>query len=117
MTDAILPATRKHKEPSTALALRQQEPDYARLVAVAPSSSCIYPINTNAPIHILRLPEVMKRVGICRASIYQHIAAGSFPKQISLGARSVGWLEHEIDAWLAAKIQVRGKGTKLLTDH
>lgn len=92
------------------LALRQQEPDYARLVAVAPSGSC----EASQPIQILRLPDVMKRVGLCRASIYQHIAEGSFPKQISLGARAVGWLEHEIDAWLAAMIRVRGEKARPL---
>ncbi len=69
------------------------------------------------PIRILRLPDVIDRVGICRASIYQHMAAGLFPKTISLGARSVGWLEHEIDAWLTAKIHTRGKDVKLLTSH
>ena len=113
MTKINLPATYKSKKPSTTLAMRQQEPDYARLVTVAPSSSC----GASPSIHILRLPEVMKRVGICRASIYQHMAAGVFPKSISLGARAVGWLEHEIDAWLVAKIQARGKDPKLLTSH
>ena len=73
--------------------------------------------SSEAHIRILRLPEVMKRVGICRALIYQHMAAGVFPKSISLGARAVGWLEHEIDAWLTAKIQARGKNVHFLTDH
>ena len=71
----------------------------------------------HTPIRILRLPDVMDRVGICRASIYQHMAAGLFPKTIPLGARSVGWLEHEIDAWLAAQIQARGKDARFLTSH
>ena len=47
------------------------------------------------------------RVGLKRASIYQHMAAGSFPKQIALGIRAVGWLESEIDAWLAVRIHAR----------
>jgi len=54
---------------------------------------------------ILRLPEVKARVGLCRASIYQRITEGSFPKQISLGIRAVGWLEHEIEAWIAERIK------------
>jgi len=111
MTEPNLPTLNRQK--TTTPTLRQQEPDYARLVAVAASSSC----GASPTIHILRLPEVMKRVGICRASIYQHMAAGVFPKTISLGARSVGWLEHEIDAWLAAKIQARTKDARLLTPH
>ena len=64
-------------------------------------------ITTPAPARILRLPEVIDRVGLRRASIYQHIAAGSPPKQITLGVRAVGWLESEIDAWLAVRINAR----------
>jgi prophage regulatory protein len=60
------------------------------------------------PIRILRLPEVMARVGICRASIYQQMGGGLFPKSIPLGPRAVGWIESEIDAWLAARIRKRG---------
>lgn len=55
-------------------------------------------------IRILRLPEVMARVGLKRASIYNYIAQGSFPKQIALSDRAVGWIEEEINAWLATRI-------------
>lgn len=61
------------------------------------------------PIRILRLPEVISRVGLKRASIYQYISASNFPKPVSLGPRAVGWLEHEIDAWLDKRIQMRCK--------
>jgi prophage regulatory protein len=67
-----------------------QGTDYARLVPVASSVPCSD--NISAP-RILRLPEVKSRVGLCRASIYNHMAQGSFPKPISLGLRAVGWLE------------------------
>jgi prophage regulatory protein len=80
-----------------------QEPCVAGLVAVAPPGSC----EPSFPLRILRLPEVMARVGLCRASIYQYIARGDFPKQVILGPRCVGWLEHEIAAWLASRIQRR----------
>ncbi len=67
------------------------------------------PISTTTnlqSLRILRLPEVISRVGLRRASIYLHISKGSFPKPISLGARAVGWLESEIDGWIAARIEV-----------
>ncbi len=60
----------------------------------------------NQPHRILRLPDVISRVGLRRASIYLHISKGSFPKPISLGARAVGWLESDIDGWIAARIEV-----------
>ena len=62
--------------------------------------------NLHSPsMRILRLPDVISRVGLCRASIYLRVAQGDFPKQISLGVRAVGWLEHEIEAWLTKKMQ------------
>ena len=65
--------------------------------------------NTSQTIstRILRLPEVKARVGLCRASIYQHMAAGSFPRPIALGLRARGWVEGEIDSWIAVRIEAR----------
>ena len=49
---------------------------------------------------LLRLPEVMDRVGLRRASIYQRMNEGRFPKSRSLGAKCSVWVESEIDAWI-----------------
>ena len=54
---------------------------------------------------ILRLPEVKKRTGLSRSTIYLRMASGDFPDSISLGGRAVGWIESEIDSWLAVKIE------------
>ena len=54
---------------------------------------------------ILRLPLVKNRTGLSRSSIYLQIAEGRFPKQISLGKRTVGWLENEVEAWLLNQIE------------
>ena len=59
------------------------------------------------PLKVLRLPEVIVRVGLKRASIYQRIQTGSFPKPVPLGPRAVGWLEHEVEAWLTECVQKR----------
>jgi prophage regulatory protein len=53
----------------------------------------------------LRLPQVMERVPYSRASIYQKISQGEFPKPIPLGARAVAWLESDIDQWISATVQ------------
>ena len=55
--------------------------------------------------NIIRLPRVMARTGKCRTAIYDEIQAGTFPKQIPIGARAVGWDESEIDDWIDEKIQ------------
>ncbi len=56
---------------------------------------------------ILRLPQVLDRVGKSKASVYRDEAAGRFPKRIALGANSVGWLESEIDSWIEARAAAR----------
>lgn len=60
---------------------------------------------------ILRRKQVEGRVGLTRSPIYARIQAGTFPKPISLGGgRAVGWLEHEIDEWLAAQVEKSRNG-------
>ncbi len=55
----------------------------------------------------LRLKSVMALTGLARATIYRYIAAGTFPKAIPLGERSVGWLESEILEWMSARVAER----------
>jgi prophage regulatory protein len=57
--------------------------------------------------HILRLGDIMQRTGKSRSSIYQAIKDGTFPKQINIGARSVGWLASEVEAWIDCCIEQR----------
>ena len=60
---------------------------------------------TQQPSKILRLKQVSERTGYKRTSIYEKIKNKQFPNSISLGARAVGWLESEIDAWIASRVQ------------
>lgn len=53
---------------------------------------------------ILRRKQVEARTGLSRSSIYAAIKAGTFPAPVSLGEKSVGWLQHEIDGWIAARV-------------
>jgi prophage regulatory protein len=54
---------------------------------------------------ILRFPEVKRRTGLSRSTIYLKIAEGAFPRQVSLGPRAVGWIEAEIEEWLSGQIE------------
>jgi len=53
---------------------------------------------------ILRMPETKARTGVPRSSIYRLLAMGEFPRPIKLGARSIGFVESEVDAWIADRI-------------
>ena len=57
-----------------------------------------------APMRILRLPEVHARTGLARSTIYLAVSEDRFPKPIALGERAVGWIEAEVDAWLREQI-------------
>lgn len=54
---------------------------------------------------ILRRKQVEARTGLSRSTIYERIRAGTFPAPVSLGAKAVGWIEAEIDGWLAAQVE------------
>jgi prophage regulatory protein len=56
---------------------------------------------------ILRLPTVKARTGLSRSTIYLRVSQGTFPRPVRLGGRAVGWVEGEIQSWLAEKIAAR----------
>lgn len=64
---------------------------------------------------VLRLPAVKAKVGLSHDAIYRGMREGWFPKSISLTptkpgsdrAPAVGWLEHELDAYLAGRAAAR----------
>ena len=58
---------------------------------------------------ILRLPAVKESTGLSRSTIYLRMANNEFPRPISLGGRSVGWLEEDINKWLEIKIEASRK--------
>jgi prophage regulatory protein len=61
-----------------------------------------------SPIFILRLGRVIEKTGLSRATIYAYIGRGISPAPISLGERSVGWVDSEVDQWLESRIALRG---------
>lgn len=58
-----------------------------------------------APIRILRQPEVLARTGLSKSTIYQFIKEKQFKPPIKLGARAVGWLEADVEEFLASRIK------------
>jgi prophage regulatory protein len=57
------------------------------------------------PHRVLRQPQISSKVGIRRSTIYALIARGLFPKPFEIvpGGRAKGWLEADIDEWLAKR--------------
>lgn len=63
-------------------------------------------------LQLVRLPSVKSITGLSRSEIYRRIAAGDFPKPIKLGERASAWAEHEVTAWIAARIAQRDANGK-----
>ncbi|QYJ77927.1 helix-turn-helix transcriptional regulator [Shewanella acanthi] len=56
---------------------------------------------------LIKLKEVIEITCLTKATIYRMIAAGKFPKQVSLGDRAVAWIESEIEGWINERIVER----------
>lgn len=72
-----------------------------------------------APLTIIRRKQVEARTGYSRSTIYAKMRRNpnrpgdydpTFPRPVSMGAKSVGWIEAEIDAWLTAQVEKGRKG-------
>ncbi|AGH97823.1 helix-turn-helix transcriptional regulator [Micavibrio aeruginosavorus] len=64
-----------------------------------------YNHNDTKTTRILRISEVINRLGISRSGLYERIKNGDLPKPINLGGRRVGFIEHEIDTWVQQRIE------------
>lgn len=58
-------------------------------------------------MRLIKLKEVIQKTSLGHSSIYKFIAEGTFPKQVSLGAKSVAWVESEVDDWIMERIESR----------
>lgn len=58
---------------------------------------------------LLRQPDVSKKFGAARPTIYEWMAEGLFPRPLKLGPKFAAWPEHECNAILAARIQGKSK--------
>ncbi|MEQ9887861.1 helix-turn-helix transcriptional regulator [Pectobacterium zantedeschiae] len=58
---------------------------------------------------LIRLSGVMKKTGLKKSWIYLLMKQGEFPQTVKIGARSVAWVESEVNDWIAARISQRGE--------
>ena len=58
--------------------------------------------NTNHDT-LIRIPDVVKYVGLCKATIYKLIAENHFPSPKKISSRAVGWLHSDIQEWIKSR--------------
>jgi len=63
-------------------------------------------------MRLLRLSEVLHLTALSRSSVYRLMEAGSFPASINLSARSVAWVEEEVQEWIQKRIEERGQPSR-----
>ena len=51
--------------------------------------------------------EVLNLVGVTRSTLYRWMEAGTFPKQIHLGPRTIVWNEREVVQWMEDRMAAR----------
>jgi prophage regulatory protein len=56
---------------------------------------------------IIREPEREQRTQLSRTTWWRKERNGQAPRRVPLGDNSVGWLESEIDGWIAARAAQR----------
>lgn len=52
---------------------------------------------------MLRRDAVQKMTGLSRATLYEGLKGGTFPKPIRIGKRAVGWPQSEVTKWLSSR--------------
>ncbi|NJC36434.1 prophage regulatory protein [Xanthomonas arboricola] len=57
---------------------------------------------------LLRLPDVLDRVGMSKSTLYSRIRDKTFPQPLHLGTSSV-WVESEVTDWINDQIASRDK--------
>lgn len=63
------------------------------------------------PIRLLRLAQVLNVTGLGKTKIYELQSEGSFPMRVQITDHSVGWVEAEVQAWLAKRIAMSSRFT------
>lgn len=62
------------------------------------------------PPRLERLPAVVARTGLSRATLYRLIAAGTFVQPVRLTGRNIAFVASEVDAWITARAAERDAG-------
>jgi prophage regulatory protein len=57
-------------------------------------------MSADSAARILRLNKVLDRTGLTRSTLYRKIERGTFPRQVRISERCVGWREQDVEDWL-----------------
>jgi len=56
---------------------------------------------------LIKLKEVLRITCLSRSHLYALIQKNKFPAPVKLSERSSAWLKHEVEFWIAKRIEAR----------
>ncbi|WP_433988650.1 hypothetical protein SuNHUV7_22270 (plasmid) [Pseudoseohaeicola sp. NH-UV-7] len=65
---------------------------------------------TSKNLRILRPKLAAQKVGLSITSVNEMSRQGLFPRAVQMTPKTRGFLEHEIDAWIASRVKLRDSG-------
>lgn len=63
--------------------------------------------HVSPPLTLLRRPEVSRRTGLARTTLYNRLKVGTFPKPVYLTPTTPAWVEEEVAGWIARLVTER----------
>jgi len=56
--------------------------------------------------HVLRVPDVVKKTGLSRGTIWRMEKQGKFPSRVKLTDYAIGYRNSEVETWLTNRPKV-----------
>lgn len=77
------------------------------------ATSSLTPVSIKPGEKFLSMDDVLEKTSFrSKSSIYDLERSGEFPSRIPLFGRRVAWLESEVLAWMASRVESRNHATK-----
>lgn len=79
--------------------VRRRAPKGVPIEAAAPQPT-VDRLSPLAEERLVRLPEVKRRTGLSRSSIYRKMDARRFPQSVPLSENAIAWWDSDVAAWI-----------------
>lgn len=90
---------RQIQQDTLALGRLQQEMTIA-LCGLSAIDAVVMVPTTIVPTRILRLPDVLKLIGLGRSTVWRMVKEQQFPTPCRLSPHAVGWFEADVRDWM-----------------
>jgi prophage regulatory protein len=61
----------------------------------------------HSAVRLIREKQILERTGLSRTQRWRLEREGRFPARVQLSERAFGWIESEVEAWIAERVRER----------